>query len=79
VAALASLNTDRIISVIAKHTKLEPDFIKTACRPAFRPDGMVNLEGIIEFQKWGMKNGGLDRVLEPPEFWDPSFVRRAAE
>jgi NitT/TauT family transport system substrate-binding protein len=70
--------TDRNVAVIASHTDLSGDLLRRACWPTLRGDGRIDIDSILDFQRWAVERGYLDRVLGPEEFWEPRFVESAA-
>ena len=66
--------TERNIEIIAKHTGLDKELLKKTCWPSIRNDGQINLESILDFQKWALKRGLLDKEVLPKQLWDPSFI-----
>lgn len=69
--------TERNIEIIAKHTGLDKELLKKACWPSFRDNGQINIKSVVDFQRWSLKKGFLDKVAQPNEFWDPSFIEYA--
>ena len=66
--------TDKNLKILSKYTSLDMEFLKKTCWPAFRNNGQINIESMIDFQKWALKKGYLDKEVSPSQFWDPSFV-----
>lgn len=66
--------TGQNLEILAKHTGLDQEFLKKACWPSFHGDGKINIESVLDFQTWAVKKGFLDKVVQPNQFWDPSFV-----
>jgi NitT/TauT family transport system substrate-binding protein len=71
--------TERNVEIIAKHTELQPEFLKQLCWPHLRSDGRIDTQSILDFQDWAVKHGYLEKSLTPEQFWDPSFVEYANE
>jgi NitT/TauT family transport system substrate-binding protein len=69
--------TDRNIEILATHTGLQRDLLREACWPAIRRDGRVNVDSVLEFQRWAVELELLDRPVERNEIWDRSFVDHA--
>jgi len=69
--------TERNIEIMAKHTGLDKELLKKTCWPSIRNDGQINVESILDFQKWGLKRGLLDKEVLPKQFWDPGFIEYA--
>jgi ABC-type nitrate/sulfonate/bicarbonate transport system substrate-binding protein len=70
---------DRNVEIISKETDLDPDVVRKACWESIRGDGMINLESVLDFERWAVKKGALDAVVPPEKFWDPSFVEEAVK
>ncbi len=70
--------TERNLKIIAKHSGLDEELLKRCCWPSLRENGRINIESILDFQKWAVKKGLLDKVVTPEQFWDPSFVSYAS-
>lgn len=66
--------TERNLKIMAKHTGLDQELLKKCCWPSLRNNGQINIESMIDFQKWALKRGYLDKELPANRFWDPSFV-----
>jgi len=71
--------TAQNVKTAARSTGLDEELLKKTCWPAIRQDGRVNIESILAFQDWAVKNGLLDKVLPSSQFWDPTFIRHADE
>jgi len=71
--------TDRNVEILAKYTKLEPDLIRKACFSNLRPSGMINIDGILQYQEWAVEKGLMDQVLPVDKFWDDRFLKAAKE
>jgi NitT/TauT family transport system substrate-binding protein len=69
--------TERNIEIIAKHTGINNELLKKTCWPSIRNDGQIDVESILDFQKWALKRGLLDKEVLPNQFWDPSFIEHA--
>jgi NitT/TauT family transport system substrate-binding protein len=70
--------TPRNVEILAKHTNLDPKLIRNSCWSVYDPDGNVNVDSLLEFQKWAHANRLVDRELPADALWDPSFARYAA-
>lgn len=70
--------SDRNLEIISKATQLDKDFLRRVCWPALRPDGMVKIAPLLDFQKWSVKRKLVDSpVTDDKTLWDPSFVEYA--
>jgi NitT/TauT family transport system substrate-binding protein len=70
--------TERNIELIAEFTGQDEAFLQEACWPAFRADGSINTQSILDFQSWAYERGLLDGQLTTGQFWDPTFVEYAS-
>jgi len=66
--------TERNIEILAKHTGLDRELLKKCCWPAFRNNGQMNIESIVDYQSWALKKGFLEKEVPPKQFWDSMFV-----
>ena len=71
--------TPRNVEILARHTSLDPALIKDSCWSVYDPDGAVNIDSLLAFQKWALANGLVDHELPADALWDPSFARSAAD
>jgi len=69
--------TPRNVEIIAKETGLSPEVVRAACWTAIRENGRIDVESVLEFQRWAVRRGVLDAALPPAAFWDPSFAENA--
>jgi len=66
--------TERNIAVMAKSLKLEKEFLKRLCWPCLRKDGYINVEGVLDFNRWAVQKGLAGGLLTKDELWDSRFV-----
>ncbi len=66
--------TDRNLEILAEHTELDRELLKKICWPTFRNDGSINIDSILEFQKWGLKKGLIDQPASKEQLWDSRFI-----
>lgn len=59
---------------MVKHTGLERDLLKQMCWQPIHNDGRVNLDTIVDYQNWAVKQGQLDKPATIEQFWDPSYI-----
>lgn len=71
--------TEQNIELMAEFTQLDPQEVRSMCWQAFRSDGSLNFESILEFQEWLVANDYLDSVVPVEEFWDGEFIENAIE
>jgi NitT/TauT family transport system substrate-binding protein len=69
--------TPRNVEIVSKETGLDPEIVRWACWESIRGDGKINVESVLDFQRWAVGRRVLDAVLPPERFWDPSFVEQA--
>lgn len=69
--------TPRNVEILAGTTRLDPALVREACWEAIRPDGKINVESVLDYQRWAVGRGLLDAPLPPAKFWDPSFAEAA--
>jgi NitT/TauT family transport system substrate-binding protein len=69
--------TPRNMEILTRALELDAATLERACWTSIRNDGMVETEAMQGFQQWGFDKGLIDRVLDPTEYWDPSFVNDA--
>lgn len=70
--------TDRNIEILMKHTGLDRETVAEASWPRVSRDAAINVEAFMAFQRWAAQRQYADRILEPKEFWEPSFTEYAA-
>jgi NitT/TauT family transport system substrate-binding protein len=69
--------TPRNVEIVSKETGLDPALVQETCWQPIRGDGRINVESVLDFQRWAVRRGVLDALLPPEKFWDPSFVDEA--
>ena len=69
--------TDRNVKIVAKYTKTDEDLLRRSCWPSLREDGQINAESLLDYQRWALRKGFLDRIVPANQFWDPTFVEAA--
>jgi NitT/TauT family transport system substrate-binding protein len=71
--------TSRNIEILAKNTGLDDELLRDCCWPPIRSDGRINLDSVLDFQRWGLEKGLLDKQVPIEQFWNPSFVEHACQ
>jgi len=71
--------TPRNLDILVSATGLDRELLKEACWQPIRGDGRINVESVLDFQRWAVRRGALDAVVPPEKFWDPSFVEEAVK
>jgi NitT/TauT family transport system substrate-binding protein len=69
--------TERNLEIIRKFTELDMELLEKMCWPAIRSGGALNMDSILDFQKWAIDAGYLDSEMQPEEFFDPVFLDEA--
>lgn len=69
--------TPRNVEIISKETGLEADLVREACWQPIRGDGKINVESVLDFERWAVRRGLLDAPLPAEKFWDASFIESA--
>lgn len=69
--------TDRNVEILSKYSGVERELLLEACWPALDSKGQIDVNSVLDFQKWAMEKGLLDRLIKENQFWDPSFVEHA--
>jgi NitT/TauT family transport system substrate-binding protein len=71
--------TARNLDIVASATGLDRDLLEKTCWQPIRGDGKINVESVLDFQRWAVRRGALDELVAPERFWDPSFIDQANE
>lgn len=66
--------TPRNVELLSASTQLSAEELGRACWPTVKSDGSIEIAALQEFQRWGFEKGLIDRVLDPAEYFDPSFL-----
>ncbi len=72
---------DDVVQIIAQYTRLEPAVVRASAAPYYDPDGRVNVESIMEQQRFFMQRGSTT-YREPIDIrnWiDTSFIDYAVQ
>jgi NitT/TauT family transport system substrate-binding protein len=70
--------TDRNLEILAEATGLDQASLLSSCWPAIVPDGVMNVQDILDFQTWAASRGMLDPpLLSAEQVWDGRFVEYA--
>jgi NitT/TauT family transport system substrate-binding protein len=68
--------TPRNLEIITAATGDEAALLARTCWASFRETG-IDTAAFLEFQRWSVRRGLLDRVLSTSEYWDGSFASQA--
>ena len=60
-------------------TKLPVDLVKKVCWPSISPDGIVNVQSLMEYQNWLIERKLLTQIVPADKFYDPSFAAAAVQ
>lgn len=69
--------TPRNVAILARFTGLTMETVRQICWPSIRSDGQINLQAIMDFERWTMAQGDLTALVPPNRFWSPSFLAAA--
>lgn len=69
--------TPRNVQILSRETRLDPELVREACWESIRSDGKINVESVLDYERWAVGRGFLDAPLPAGTFWDPSFVEAA--
>ncbi len=69
--------TARNVEILVAATRLDRALVELACWPAFRDDGKINVQSVLDCQDWFVEKGLVDGPVTADQFWDPSFVEHA--
>lgn len=69
--------TDRNIASIGKHTGDDEALLRAMRWPLIHADGRVNVDSVMFLQSWWVREGLLSEIMQPAQFLDMSFARRA--
>lgn len=74
---LAEGKHERNVRILAEHSGMAEDFVRSICWSSLRTDGGLDVEGLMDFQSWAVRAGYLDGTAGPERFWEPRFIERA--
>jgi len=77
VRALAAGKTERNLDILSRRIGMTIADLRACCWLSFRPDGRLDTDDWVEFERWAAARGELDRVLAPTEFADTTLVEEA--
>jgi len=69
--------TDRNLDILAAETGLDRELLRATCWQPIHGDGRINVDAVVEFQRWAVRRGALDAVVPPERFWDSTLVEEA--
>jgi NitT/TauT family transport system substrate-binding protein len=71
--------TEANLKVLVEGLGQSHDDLTGFCWPSMGTDGFIQVESLMDFQRWAMERGDLDVMVEPEDFWEPRFMERANE
>ena len=69
--------TPRNVEIIVKATGFDRKALENACLPSISINGTLDLPWLLDFQKWAVKKGHLDKVLGIDAGVDTTFAAEA--
>ncbi len=69
--------TDRNVEILSKYSGVKRELLLEACWPNLDSTGQIDVNSVLDFQKWAMEKGLLDSLIKEDQFWDPSFIEHA--
>ena len=55
------------------------ELVKKVCWPSISPDGIVNVQSLMEYQNWLIERKLLTQIVPADKFYDPSFAAAAVQ
>jgi NitT/TauT family transport system substrate-binding protein len=71
--------TDHNVAILSKYTKLPAELLQKMCWPALHPDGTINTESVLDFQKWAVEKGVVKTPATAAQLFDTSFAEKASQ
>ncbi|HEX9800201.1 MAG TPA: ABC transporter substrate-binding protein [Thermoanaerobaculia bacterium] len=69
---------ERLISIVAARTRLDPGDLAAMCWPTYDRDGEVDRATLEDYQRWALAEGLIDAALPLETIFDASFLANAA-
>jgi len=66
--------TDRNVEILERNTGIDPATLRRACWAIMREDGGIQEQQILDFQRWALRRGHIDRIVPMDELYDPWFT-----
>lgn len=66
--------TPRNVEIAGGFTRLDAETLKRMCWPTMREDGRIETERILEYQRWALGKGHIERIVGIDELFDPYFT-----
>ena len=66
--------TPRNLELATLQTGQDVETLRHMCWPTIREDGGIASESIMEFQRWALEKGHINRIVDIDELWDPSYT-----
>lgn len=77
IARYSEGKTARNVAILASATGEEPDFVRSACWAAMRPDSRIDTAGMMAFQQWAHERGLVPTLATMAQLWDSTFIAHA--
>ena len=69
--------TPQNLALAVNYTGLDMELIKEISWYKFSTDGQVNVERVMDFQKWAFEKGYIDGLAKEEQLFDFSFIEYA--
>ncbi len=71
--------TDETVKIMNKYLKMDETLLRKMCWSTMRNDGMVNVDSLLDFQKWALDKKLVDKPLTSEQLFDPTYVQYATK
>jgi len=71
--------TERNIALAVEHTGLSKELVEQICWSNTSPNGVMNMDSLMDYKNWLIDRGLLDEDVIPEKFYDSSFVDHAVQ
>jgi hypothetical protein len=68
---------ERTLTLLARHMDLDQETLRKTCWISIRNDGLIQEGGLLDFQKWAVSRGLLERIVSPSQIWTGEFIEHA--
>ncbi|MDZ4765517.1 MAG: ABC transporter substrate-binding protein [Chloroflexota bacterium] len=69
--------TERNLDILEAALSLDRAVLERACFLSIRDDGVMNTDGLMDFQAWAFARGLTDAEIEVEDVYDPRFIEAA--
>jgi len=66
--------SQRMVEIIARYTKLDPQELREMCWPPWSEDGRIDARALEEYQEWALEEDLIDAIVPFAELVDESFL-----